>query len=630
MINQTIHSLLLLSLISISHSILAQSSLFDRSSLLTQTAFDGHVFVYYNQDLRIDKVNQLYKIIFENYAGLELKKKRLNLDIKELHQKSIDEEMAVKDVKTAQSKVKRNMEFYDRLLKYSSNFKDSHLNFNLTNRRSIVQTGLILASVKGEEKKVKVIIHNINSKLLNYNQLENIGDEYSNIKLGDEVLAIDGIEVLKSINALRPYLGESQIERETLTAAYRLMHRYYKYPTSKTVKITIKHQSNNKVITYEIPWAYTTPQRADVALYFKNLDLENITKLKIGFNEDETIQNESIYYNGHSRLGSHSLKNIEIQNKYYSKKGSLILENGYGFYNQKTYTYIRFKSFSHDTIYLNENEKDIIDVFSEILTKAEERNQSIVLDMRINNGGSVNLSNNLVNLFSKDGEAFKTPFVYSVKITPSLIEHVDNQWNKENKATRSGKDSQNNFLRYLPKIIEATKSKKTFTSSIQPKLKKDLTGLFSGPLITLIDVNCISACEFFVGTLKENKRSIILGRGTAAAGIGYTYSESFPTTRSDTGSLFSINIPNLLFGPMKTNNNDPYDFCIENKPIKPHVYYTPTTLDVTDEGADWLKLVEESLDVLDEVEDKKNTTPNDKEKKPTKVNTLSGSSQSSW
>ena len=64
-------------------------------------------------------------------------------------------------------------------------------------------------------------------------------------------------------------------------------------------------------------------------------------------------------------------------------------------------------------------------------------------------------------------------------------------------------------------------------------------GVWSGPLVVLVDQETWSAAEEFAAVLQDNRAAVILGARTGGAGCGYTYGGT-PTTLKNSGAILKL------------------------------------------------------------------------------------------
>ncbi len=104
------------------------------------------------------------------------------------------------------------MEFLDRMQLVVAKFKDTHFGLNEKISRPFIYNGVRFIRVQG-----KIVVGSLDKKFLA--MVEKLSDtDLSAIKIGDEVAAIDGVDVETKINELKDYIAGS-IERIQLEEA---------------------------------------------------------------------------------------------------------------------------------------------------------------------------------------------------------------------------------------------------------------------------------------------------------------------------------------------------------------------------------------------------------------------------
>jgi hypothetical protein len=111
----------------------------------------------------------------------------------------------------------------------------------------------------------------------------------------------------------------------------------------------------------------------------------------------------------------------------------------------------------------------------------------------------------------------------------------------------------------------------------------------------LVSPECISSCDRQALLFKSSKRAFILGTESNGTGAGYRTSESFVSTEwKDANDIFSINIPNALWGtPGEVGKREfredgaYFRYNSENLPTKADIRYDATVADYLQNSTGW-------------------------------------------
>lgn len=164
---------------------------------------------------------------------------------------------------------------------------------------------------------------------------------------------------------------------------------------------------------------------------------------------------------------------------------------------------------------------------------------NLVIDLRDNSGGDIELLYKTLNYFIPNGESVGYAFVRAG------ADKIDLLKSKNNEAATQIPAAQTN-LPVIPQIY------KNGASVI--KINGDATKTYRGKTALLINENCYSACEVFSAAMQENRNAPVIGRRSGGAVLGSfidSISLNMVFMKKDTG--WRMQIPTINFYTMRGN-----------------------------------------------------------------------------
>ena len=212
---------------------------------VVKDVYAGVKFQYFDQSDRVQIVNELLKQIELEYAPLQIKQKRIGLDLNKIKSEALAAEMASANIliaaesrsnpelraKIAVEQAKSNMAFLDRMQLLLAKFQDTHFSVNERISRPFVYTGLRLRRVQG-----MVVVGGVDKKFMGMAQRLS-GSDLSAIKAGDVIETIDGAPVEQKINELKEFIAGSSDEFRDSQAIRSLTIRNLAYPSKNYITI---------------------------------------------------------------------------------------------------------------------------------------------------------------------------------------------------------------------------------------------------------------------------------------------------------------------------------------------------------------------------------------------------------
>ena len=567
-----------------------------------KAVYSGVKFNYYDNEDRLLILNSFLKSVELEYALLPLKKERIGLDYEALKKSAIETELNIKDIILMQAdqknpealerisflQAKSNMEFLDRMAALVAKFQDTHFSLQEKISRPFMYNGIRLFRIQG-----KIIIGSLETKFLGMASKLS-GADFSNLKIGDEVLSIDGIPVEEKIRELKNYISASSDEFRDSQAVRSLTIRNFKYEEKNFIKIEFKNAGILKMPVFVNSTAGSTP-RLDAITYFNKLQIPS-DSLAIGMVFDKSTNkwvDSALNFEGYSARKLHL--NLKGLSEYIGDDGSPALRTGYYINKGKTYGVLQLLTFMTKSAKIGNNTLSFLDAIRNFIIELKEQELPLILDLRSNGGGNGNYPSRVLSMLAEEG------VVYPGATSGFRMTHYMRQVQESGLYQEVVGEDQTFGLTIddLKDIISTTIFSKAdytpmFTTEIipfDPKVKG-----FSNPIVALVTADCISACDKMSFLLKASKRATIIGTHSNGTGAGYLSTEVLNTKWEDPLRVFSTTIPNYLFGvPGDSFDRTVFDsdssttMCSENKPTVADVLYAPSMVDVARNNLGWLQ-----------------------------------------
>lgn len=542
------------------------------------------------------------KISFKNsYIGYNLKKSLIGKSGDEIFTEC---ENLVQQGPESISSVEAN----DLILQCLAKFQDSHI--DLDN----VLTNNYITSPVSEVRYVngKIYISRIREKIIK--KLEELQKLPPNsllekLKVGTEVVLINDRSPELLAKELEKYISESNPTSTKLVAIDDLFTRNYNYPSEKEFQLQLRSE---KGIISDVTLPY---------LYLLNgTNIEAATQLKKTgiistkeFNEEKDISSSTGFTNWDPVFN-------KLLNKrtYVDEKDDTILITGTASMDGKNVCYMKLTSFvitkDKDLEFKLFEEhgktKFAVSLTKEVknfLGQCDSFSVPVVLDLRNNTGGNADLVDILFSFFINNNISK----IYTAK--SQFIASGNNSFILKNAylVNKTNEPDLHNSL-ILTALNMALDNNQNVTDWMLLRSNKNEEPVFKGPLFTLTNHLCVSACDIMAQKLKISGRSKLIGTPTRGTGFGFTYYEDAKTTFRDPLNLYEIRIPNFSFGNFTAS--DETDFNVdtknnligniipfnsiqlnENKPIIPDITLDLTVKDLTNNFEDYAKSLEKFI-----------------------------------
>jgi C-terminal processing protease CtpA/Prc len=581
-------------------------------SQAVKDVYSGVKFNYLDKSDRLLILNDFLQTVELEYALLPLKKERIGLDFEKLKADAIAAENNIGDItlssedrsnvdlkdKTAFEQASSNLDFLDRMHALVAQFKDTHFSIQEKIAKPLIYTGVRLVRIQG-----KIIVGSLENKFLGMaGKLS--GADFSNIKIGDEVISIDGIPVEDKINEMKKYVSASSDEFADSQAIRMLTIRSELYEKKNYIKLELKSAGILKLpIFANIPNGSTL--RLDAMTYFKKMEIPTDTA-SIGMIFDKTLNKWSdsgLTFEGYSTRKLHL--NLKGLTEYSDDTGAPGLRTGYYINKGKTYGVLQILTFYTTNLKTGNTTLPYIDAIRNFVLEMKDNELPLIIDLRVNGGGNGSFPALVLSLLTEDGVIYPgatsgfrmTEYMRQVQ-EPGLYQQVVGEDQSEGLTMEQLKDlidnTLANHLDYTP----------MFTTEVIPYDSK-VKG-FSNKIVALVTADCISACDKMAFLLKSSKRATIIGTHSNGTGAGFLSTEALDTQWVDKLRVISTQVPNYLFGipggdfdQVAFGDGSVSKLCSENRPTMADVQYSPTPVDVMRNSLGWLQKAAQVLDGLD-------------------------------
>lgn len=575
--------------------------------------YAGLKFQYYDREDRLLIVNDFLKTVELEYALLPLKAKRIGLDWASVKANAIARESAAESILISTTdrsnptererisflQARANMEFLDRMQALAAEFQDTHFGIQEKISRPFVYTGVRMFRIDG-----KVVVGSLEKKLLGMASKLS-GTDFSRIRIGDEVLAINGKPVEERVKELKKYVSGSTDEFSDYQAIRALTIRNHNYDASNSVTITFRDAGIFKLPLFANNPKDSTP-RLDAMTFFAKYGIPSDSST-IGLSFDKSSKqwlDGGMTFEGYSPTKLHlNLKGIT---EMVGDDGAPALRSGYFMNKGKTYGVLQILTFMTRNVKVGETSVSFTDGIRAFIAELKENQLPLILDLRFNGGGNGNLPAQVLSVLAEEGAIYPgatsgfrmTSYMRQIQ-EPSFYQEVVGE---DQSFGLTLDDMKNIFQKTIDERSEYTPM---FAGEVIPYDTQKIKG-FNNKIVALVTANCISACDKMSFLLKSSGRATIIGTHSNGTGAGFLSSSELNTKWEDRLRVFETQVPNYLFGkPGKSyettifDENSVEDMCSENRPTVADVQYATTLLDVAKNSVGWLQKAAQVLESLE-------------------------------
>ena len=573
--------------------------------------YSGLKFNYLDKEDRLLIMRDLFKTIELQYALLPLKKELIGLNYKEMKSITIAMEESIEDVllddkdrqnDDAREKItflqaSSNMDFFDRMDLMIAKFKDTHFGVYTKISRPFIYTGVRLYRMDG-----RIVVGALEKKFLEMASKLS-GTDLSIIKIGDEVISIDGVPIEEKVNQLKPYISGSTEEYIDAQAVFATMFRNNRYEKKNYMRVVFKNAGAIKLPIFANNSVSDTP-RLDVITYLNKYKIQSDTTA-IGLTFDKTTQkwnDSNISFSGYNTRNL--AKNLTATNDYIGESGSAAIRTGYYLNKGKAYAVLQIMTFSTSTVTKGSEKLAFLDALRNFILEVKINELPLILDLRVNNGGNGSYPAQLVSMLAKESD------VYAPSTTAMRMTQYTRGLNEGFLVQQVVAENENDEITIdmLQKLIDTALDNRAdctpmYTYCAPIKADSIIKG-FNNKVVMLVTAACISACDKTAFLIKDSKRATIIGTHSNGTGAGFSSSGSLNTEWGDRLSVFSSTIPNYLFGKPGNNINtiiygddSVSELCSENKPTMADIEYKSSMIDLKYDNLGWLQKAAEVINL---------------------------------
>lgn len=573
--------------------------------------YAGLKFNYLDKEDRLLILRDFLKTVELQYALLPLKKELIGLDYKAMKAEAIAAEESIEDVllepkdrknddvrdRVTFLQASSNMEFLDRMTVLVAKFKDTHFGIYEKIARPFIYTGVRLFRIDG-----KVVVGSLENKFLGMASKLS-GADLSVVKIGDEVISIDGVPVEEKVNELKPYISGSSEEFIDSQAVRSLMLRNVKYEKKNYMRVVFKKAGTIKLPIFANSSSSVTP-RLDVITYLNKYNVQSdATSIGITFDQNSQKWNDSdISYTGYAT--KNIVKNLKGSATYIGEDGRPAIQTGFFINKGKTYAVMQVMTFSTTKVSKGNEVLTFIDALRNFVLEVKESELPLILDLRVNNGGNGSYPAMLLSMIAKEKDVYK-PSTTSLRMT----QYIRGLYIGE-LAQRVVAEDENEgvTIEILQNLIDSALENNAdytpmFTSGVPVKADPKVGG-FNNKIVALVTADCVSACDKTAFLIKETKRAVIIGTHSNGTGAGFISTNQLNTNWEDRLSVFSSRLPNYLFGKpgddlttLVYGETSVSELCTENKPTVADIQYSSKMIDLAKDNLGWLQVAAQVLDL---------------------------------
>ena len=575
--------------------------------------FAGLKFNYLDQEDRLLILNDFLKQVELEYALLPLKAKSIGLDFKKVKEEARLAELAVVDILATSDERKNpelrekitflqaqsNLDFLDRMQLLVAKFKDTHFGIQEKMPRPNIYNGLRLFRIDG-----KIVVGSIENRFIG--MVSKIsGADLSAIKIGDEVLEIDGVKVEDKVNEYKAYIGGSSEGFIDNYAVRALTLRNFKYEKKNYMKITFKNAGTYKLPIFANSVKGAMP-RLDAITYFEKYKIpSDSVSIGLTFDKASNTWNESaLTFSGYStRLLQANLRGVT---EMLDDGGAPAIRTGYYINKGKTYAVMQLMTFYTKNVKVGNTQLPFIEAIRKFIMEIKEEQVPLILDLRVNGGGNGNFPAQVLSLLAPEKTIYAGPTAgYRMTQYMRGIQDASNYQEIIGEDISAG-ISIDEFANIFENTL-ADRKEYTPMMNFGAIYTDSKVGGFNNKIVALVTPDCISACDKMAFLLKSSGRAVIVGTHTNGTGAGYLSTEDFNTSWEDRLKVLSTTIPNYLFGvPGKSAETTVFgedsveQLCSENKPTVADIPYNSKMIDLAKNNLGWLQKAAQVIDVLEQ------------------------------
>ena len=551
-----------------------------------------------NTAQRVHILCDMKKEFIREYSAIDLKRKRINLDISKHFDQCIENESFIQSNDEFE-----NLRFSDRTRLCLAKLQDTHVNLRNTARLPWVTTGIEnIQFISGKYYITQVLPH-----IISYS----IDKKYSKellkiVKPGTEILEINGEKVSDYYEKVAAHISESYSSSLSYRAPSYMLDRNFFYPATNTVKLVLRTKSSIETVT--LPWFSYRNENLVARSYLQKIGVPDLKPLYRKYKKNKKLwKTQSLKGEGYTDTPPLFKSPFTSYQTFYDNEKkkpqlrlAIVTQSG------KAACYMQLNTFSNEYWHVGSEigpKKKFIEPIEKFIKHCSKQQLSLIFDLRKNGGGSSFSATHILSALTPKEKEYGSIF-YTARFNQQMASI--NQRHQKTKEPFSNIWSIYTRKNRLAALNEAIKKDSKYIPilSTPPIKASEKVGGYSQKIVTLVTPNCVSACDNMVSLLKKSGRSIIIGSHTNGTGAGFsTYGDPAPKWVDPFG-LISIKIPNSLFGvlPQPTKEimldfEENKKYISENQPTFADAgyEYSTTLEDITNNGSGWAKKAFQAL-----------------------------------
>ena len=425
--------------------------------------------------------------------------------------------------------------------------------------------------------------------------------------VGDELVAMDGVEVSQTLKILERLVGPNVPETDLALADLYLTARIGSaaavVPTGP-VALTILRSQETKPVTHQLVWEHT-PEMIKFSnsqvMNLKNQSTDADSKKKVKLNlpkmQSPHAKNLVVAENTWG-LGTRKSMLPDLGKRIWESEkenefDAYIYKNEQG----KLIGVVRIPSYSPE----NDDVEKAIKDFTAVMKKMNDLVDGLVIDQLNNPGGYVFYLYAMASMFTDT--SISTPkhrmsiSAYDVQDAVSTLKDLSAVKNNEQAIEKLGERVNGypnsyqmvvNIREYCRFIIDQWNAGKKLTDAFYlwgvDRINAHPEVQFTKPVIILVNELDFSGGDFFPAIMQDNKRVTVVGTRTAGAG-GYVLQATFPNS-------FGLELLSFTGSIAERVDLNP----IENLGVTPDISLQLTIEDLREDFKNYLKTVRETID----------------------------------
>ena len=539
----------------------------------SRTTQDNTTFYTLDYSHRTELLAEVKQTLNARYGLKFIKERRLGISVDEVFADAMAVESEVEDGSTALEKAQGNLRFFDRVRRVLARFADSHLLMRPVTALPKVYLGFQVRQVGG-----KYVVSELSDRITKLASINGF-----DLTIGSELVYLDAQIPKVSVQKLYPLISGSTPAYRKRIAVEAMTKRDFLYPENSTTTATFRTREGKR-FRLKLRWKYSYDDVRLDALYF----LE-----KKGF-KHIPLEDHSWFQRQYSKLrSSREWFGVENPEKLVLRTGFVDgLDSQVGVLQIFSFFERQLVDVSGDTLLSFEQ------AVGKFLQQLEENKVPLIIDMRNNEGGHVELPTSLLEMLAKNGEVYPT-YTESFRLTPGIWQ----MWQRIDPGLNPYTDDA-----VTAAIVQEAANKNSRHAGVWAKTLPIMAGTefgsFNQPIVAMLAPKCVSACDILAILFESSSRAIIMGQKSGGTGAGYLNWEPYRDSEwTDYRHVIKLNIPNMLFGHsedkrFRSSTDEDYLWRLnrENIPVVPNIPYQTTFEDIVDWDSGWY---DKALKILD-------------------------------